>query len=95
MRPGICFDACPLTSTLKNPVTANIIKAPRVLRRITENSLVIDFLNLCELHQLQFYSDANLSFGNSAGGQVIFHVDQNKKNESIVMENKSPWSFCL
>ena len=81
-RPNICFDVCQLTSPLKNPIIANIVKANKVLRRIKENPLVVRFPNLGELDQLQLqcYSDAslaNLSSGKSAGGHVIFLVGQN------------------
>ena len=83
-RPDICFDVCQLTSTMKNPVIANIIKANKVLRRIKENQLVIKFPNLGKVEQLQLqcYSDAslaNLASGNSAGGHVIFLVGENNQ----------------
>lgn len=47
------FNISKLTSTTKNSVLANIIKANKVLRRIKGNLLEINFLNLVKLDQLQ------------------------------------------
>ena len=93
-RPNICFDVCQLTSTLNNPIIANIVKANKVLRRIKENPLVIRFPNLGELDQLQLrcYSDAslaNLSSGKSAGGHVIFLVGQNSNAFPLSWKTKT------
>ena len=94
-RPDICFDVCHLTSTLKNPIIANIVKANKVFRRIKENPLVICFPNLGELNQLQLhcYSDAslaNLSSGDSARGHVIFLVGQNSNVCPLSISNSLP-----
>ena len=80
--PDINFDVCHLSSKMKSPTIGDLINTNKVLHKIKENPMTMNFPSLGNLHNavLKCYNDAslaNLPSGNSTGGHVIFLVGEN------------------
>ena len=52
-RPDIAFGVCMLSSTMKNPKIKNVLPANKLLRKIKEQTLRINFPNLSDLSNIQ------------------------------------------
>ena len=66
-----------LSSTMKNPKIENVLVANKLLRKVKEQPLRINFPNLSDLGNIQLicFSDAslaNLPSGRSSGGYIVF-----------------------
>lgn len=74
IHPDICFDACQLSSSIKDPSLANIT---RPIRRLKETPLLISLLNLRELtcaqlESLRYASNTNLTSTYNGGALLSF-----------------------
>ena len=49
-RPDIYFDICHLSSKMKSPTIGDLINANKVLPKIKENSMTVNFPSLGNLH---------------------------------------------
>ena len=66
-----------LSSTMKNPKIENVLAANKLLRKVKQQPLRINFPNLSDLGNIQLicFSDAslaNLPSGRSSGGHIVF-----------------------
>ena len=76
-HPDIAFGVCMLSSTMKNPKIENVLAANKLLRKVKEQPLRINFPNLSDLGNIQLicFSDAslaNLPSGRTSGGYIVF-----------------------
>ena len=76
-RLGIAFGVCMLSSTMKNPKIKNVLAANKLMRKVKEQSLRINFPNLSYLGNIRLicFSDAslaNLPSGRSSRGNIVF-----------------------
>ena len=62
-RPDIAFGLCMLSSTMKNPKIENVLLANKLLRKVKEQPLRINFRNLSDLGNIQLicFSDTSLA----------------------------------
>ena len=78
---------------MKSPTICDLINANKVLLKIKENSMTMNFQSLRNLYNAVFkwYSDASLAnvpSGNSTGGYVIFWVGENGESCPLVSKTK-------
>ena len=70
----IAFGVCMLSSTMKNPKIENVLAANKLLQKVKEQPLRINFPDLGNIQLICFSnaSLANLPSGRSSGGYIVF-----------------------
>ena len=81
-RPDISFDVCVLATRLKEATVKDILKANKIVRKVTSHSIKLCYQNLGPSECLNFvtFTDAayaNLIDGGSQGAYFIFLVGEN------------------
>ena len=76
-HPDIAFGVCMLSSTMNNPKIKNVLATNKLLRKVKEQPLRLNFPNLSDLGNIQLicFSDAslaNLPSGRSSEGYIVF-----------------------
>ena len=79
---------------MKLPTIGDLINANKVLRKIKENPMTVNFLSLGNLHNAvwkcySYATLANLTSGNSKGGYLIFLVGENDELCLLVWKIKT------
>ena len=91
-HPDIAFGVCILSSTMKNPKIENAPAATKLLRKVKEQPMRINFSNLSDLGNIQLicFSDAslaNLPSGRSSGGDTLRTLSKRHLQQNVMVSS--------
>ena len=92
-RPGIAFDCCELSSSVKHATTEDLSRTNKVLSGAKSEPIVLTFKDMGDLSTAKFvcfnYSSfGNLCDGGSQGSYVTFLVGQNGNCSPLMWQSK-------
>ena len=93
-RPNWAYDACEISTSVKNATVEDVIQANKVVRKAKSNTVRLRFRDLGDVKRAEFIfsSDAfpgNLKDGASQGGHKIFLVGKNANYSPISWQSKT------
>ena len=87
-RPGMAYDTSMISSSIKNGIVDDLLKANKSVKKMKAEQVSINFQRIGEITETKFVGFADAAFGNltgneSQGGLVIFLVGKTGKFSPI------------
>ena len=92
-RPDLVYDACEISSSVKNATVEDVMQANKVMRKAKSNTVRLQFRDLGDVKRAELISFSDASLGNlkdreSQGGHIVFLVGKNGNYSLISWQSK-------
>ena len=92
-KPDLAYDACEISTSVKNATVEDVIQANKVVRKAKSNTVRLRFRDLGDVKRAELISFSDASLGNlkdgaSQGGHIIILVGKNGNYSPISWQSK-------